>query len=127
MMEIKTQTVARVVPKEQLAFMKDDKGFTDYLIKDLNKTLFDAVMGELENGERIVKLSDLRVSEVLETNMVEYRKHIKFTDLVRCKDCKHWDTSWQNDYAPNYHYCLLVDGTRRDDFYCADAERRTDE
>ena len=47
--------------------------------------------------------------------------------IVRCKDCKHWDTSWQNDYAPNYHYCLLVDGTRRDDFYCADAERRTDE
>ena len=47
--------------------------------------------------------------------------------IVWCRDCKHWDTSWQNDYAPNYHYCLLVDGTRRDDFYCADAERKTDE
>lgn len=47
--------------------------------------------------------------------------------IIRCKECKHWDTSWQNDYAPNYHYCPLVDGTRRDDFYCADAERRTDE
>lgn len=45
-------------------------------------------------------------------------------EIIRCKDCKHWDTSWQNDYAPNYHYCPLVDGTRRDDFYCADAERR---
>ena len=45
-------------------------------------------------------------------------------EIVRCKDCENWDTTWQNDYAPNYHYCPLVDGTRRDDFYCADAERR---
>lgn len=48
-------------------------------------------------------------------------------EVVRCKDCKNWDTTWQNDYAPNYHYCPMIDGTRRNDFYCADAERRTDE
>lgn len=47
-------------------------------------------------------------------------------DIIRCKDCKHWDTTWQNDYAPNYHYCPMIDSTRRNDFYCADAERRTD-
>ena len=50
--------------------------------------------------------------------------NITITDLIRCKDCKHWDTTWQNDFAPNYHYCPLIDGTRRDDFYCADAELR---
>ena len=44
--------------------------------------------------------------------------------IIRCKDCKYWDTTWQNDYAPNYHYCPMIDGTRRNDFYCADAERR---
>ena len=47
-------------------------------------------------------------------------------DIIRCKDCKYWDTTWQNDYAPNYHYCPMIDSTRRNDFYCADAERRTD-
>ena len=47
--------------------------------------------------------------------------------LNRCKDCKNWDATWQNDYAPNYYYCPMIDGTRRSDFYCADAERRTDE
>ena len=52
--------------------------------------------------------------------------NIMITDLVRCKDCEHWDTTWQNDFAPNYHYCPLIDGTRRDDFYCADAELRGD-
>ncbi len=45
-------------------------------------------------------------------------------EIIRCKDCEHWDTTWQNDFAPNYHYCPLVDGARIDDFYCADAERR---
>lgn len=47
-------------------------------------------------------------------------------EIIRCKDCEHWDTTWQNDFAPNYHYCPLIDGTRRDDFYCADAELRGD-
>jgi len=48
----------------------------------------------------------------------------EWVEIVRCKDCGHWDTTWQNDYEPNYHYCSLVDGMRRGDFYCADAERR---
>ena len=48
-------------------------------------------------------------------------------EIVRCKDCVNWDTTWQNDYAQNYHYCPMIDGTRRNDFYCADAERRTDD
>ena len=47
-------------------------------------------------------------------------------EIIRCKDCKHWDTTWQNDYAPNYHYCPMIDGTHRNDFYCAYAERRQD-
>lgn len=46
--------------------------------------------------------------------------------IIRCKDCKYWDTTWQNDYAPNYHYCPMIDGAHRNDFYCAYAERRTD-
>jgi len=50
----------------------------------------------------------------------------KQPEPIRCKDCKNWDTTWTNDYAPNYHYCPMVDGTRGSDFYCADAERRTE-
>ena len=48
-------------------------------------------------------------------------------EIIRCKDCKNWDTTWQNDWAKNYHYCPLVDGTRNGDWYCADAERRNDD
>lgn len=48
-------------------------------------------------------------------------------EIIRCRDCKYWGMSWQPDCAPNYRYCANVDGKRKDDFYCADAERRTDE
>lgn len=47
-------------------------------------------------------------------------------EITRCKDCKNWDTTWTNDFSPNYHYCPMVDGARKEDWYCADAERRTD-
>lgn len=48
-------------------------------------------------------------------------------EIIRCGECKYWDTTWQNDWAPNHHYCPNVDGVRRNDFYCGDAERRDDE
>ena len=47
-------------------------------------------------------------------------------DIIRCKDCKNWDTTWTNDFSPSYHYCPMVDGVRKEDWFCADAERRTD-
>lgn len=50
-----------------------------------------------------------------------------FERIVRCKDCKHWEKTWTNDWAKDYHYCIMVDGVRKADFYCADAERRNDE
>lgn len=46
-------------------------------------------------------------------------------EIVRCKDCKHWDTEWSVSES-GAHYCPMVDGNRNSDFYCADAERRTD-
>jgi len=77
-----------------------------------------------------ISLSCTGQSDVIkaEAALVRYVEKIPSAqpEIIRCKDCEHWDTSWQNDYSPNYHYCPLVDGTRRDDFYCADAERRTD-
>ena len=47
-------------------------------------------------------------------------------EIVHCKDCKNWDTTWQNDWAKNYHYCPLIDGTRNGDWYCADGERKSE-
>lgn len=46
--------------------------------------------------------------------------------IIRCKDCKNWDTTWTNDFSPNYHYCPMVDVVRKEDWFCADAERKTE-
>lgn len=47
--------------------------------------------------------------------------------LTECKDCIYWDTTWTNDFSPDHHYCPMVDGVRKKDWFCADAERRTDD
>ena len=56
----------------------------------------------------------------------ELAERRKQPEIIYCKDCENWDTSWQNDFAPNYHYCPMMDGLYSGDFYCAKAERRTD-
>lgn len=44
-------------------------------------------------------------------------------EIIRCKDCKHHE-----DEAPGMVYCPKIEGGWvRDDWFCADAERRTDE
>ena len=65
------------------------------------------------------------------TQTAEWLKELaerrKLPEIVKCKDCENWDTSWQNDSTPNYHYCPMMDGSYSGDFYCGKAERRTDE
>ena len=69
-----------------------------------------------------VNLPDDWVEQIV--NRLRNDPEAEWVEIIRCKDCGHWDRTWQNDFAPNYHYCSLVDGTRSGDFYCADAERR---
>ena len=46
-------------------------------------------------------------------------------EVVRCQNCKYWDTTGQYDTTlSNYHYCPLVDRACGGDFYCAEAERK---
>ena len=48
-------------------------------------------------------------------------------EIIRCKECEHWDKSWANDWETNCHYCPMIDRVCGENWYCADAERRTDE
>ncbi len=71
-----------------------------------------------------------RISIPIVVDWEEIKNYLAQNDVVevvRCKDCKNWETTWANDFLPNYHYCPMVDGMRKEDWYCADAERRTDE
>ena len=57
-------------------------------------------------------------------------------EIIRCKDCRWWDK--YGDYDNGYcmaakhgywsaHWDISIRRTYKGDFYCADAERRTDE
>ena len=49
-------------------------------------------------------------------------------EIIHCENCKNWQTGWWNrDWGLGYHWCSCVDGIRRSDWFCADAERREDD
>lgn len=121
------ETAVCLVPKEQLAYMENNTDFIDHLVKNLSSELVERLMGILEREDEIVvRQSELRVRDFIPTNSVEYRREIIWDELVRCRYCKHWDKTWTNDWSPDYHYCPMIDGVRKGDFYCSDGERRED-
>lgn len=42
-------------------------------------------------------------------------------DIIRCKDCMHWDISWKSRSEGEY-YCPMIDHVTPKDFFCADGE-----
>ena len=77
------------------------------------------------NFFELLRIADLKLDRG-EISIGEYEKMIaQLKDavaVVRCKDCKNWDKTWNSEY-PNYHYCPLIDGVRNGYWYCADGDR----
>lgn len=46
------------------------------------------------------------------------------SEIIRCKECKHW---YDAPAIDEYNSCELDALIRHKDFYCANAERRTDD
>ena len=90
-----------------------------------------AALDEIDKNRRTLLSLGMNVEEYVLFHycrrVIEDLPTIDAVPVVRCKDCKHWDKTWTNDWSPDYHYCPMIDGVRKGDFYCADAERRTDE
>ena len=64
----------------------------------------------------------LTVPILLEWKDVEaYMAQHDIVEVVRCKDCKHHE-----DAGPGMVYCPDVGCCVREDFFCADGERRDD-
>lgn len=46
-------------------------------------------------------------------------------EIVRCKDCEHWETSWTpRGVSDGRHYCAPLDLFPSADWFCADGEKR---
>ena len=86
--------------------------------------LIEKLSAGLDNPEELPAISIGTVMRMIDS---EEEIHTSQPEIIYCKDCENWDTTWQNDSAPNYHYCPMMDGSYSGDFYCGKAERRTDE
>ena len=88
----------------------------------INKELAEICVSAMSKNHNLENAEKCRQMIEWLTELSDRRKQ---PEIIRCKDCENWDTTWQNDFAPNYHYCPIIDGTYSGDFYCAKAERRT--
>jgi hypothetical protein len=43
-------------------------------------------------------------------------------ELVRCKDCKYWESEDEQDKQPSWLPCVAIQ--TRSDFFCADGESK---
>ena len=115
------ETLASLISKEELEFLKDDEGFAKFIIKQLSQGLSDKLMTILDKeNEVIVRQSELNVSEYKPTNSVEYRRQIEWSPLVRCKDCIHRHQTTCPFLIANAYKASS------DDDFCSRGERRED-
>lgn len=54
--------------------------------------------------------------------LIEDAPTVDAVTVVRCKDCKWWNTEWKHEDGECY--CYKIDQWTAPQFYCADGERR---
>lgn len=113
------ETAVANVTKECFANQKEGSGFVEFIVKQLSSELAERIMGILDREEEIiVRQSDLHVSEFMPTNSVEFRRQIKWSPLVRCKDCKFYATGWCKRW---------LEWSDDDNGFCSRGERKEDD
>ena len=69
-----------------------------------------------------VNLPDDWIEQIV--NRLRNDPEAEWVEIVRCKDCEHRDPE---DKKCDCRHAILWQLPRQDDWYCADAERRTDD
>lgn len=73
-------------------------------------------MAEFNLEKMARKVAEEAIADLASKDIVE---------VVRCRDCKNWEDSWQPESAEEgRHYCFMIDGFPEGNFYCADGERK---
>lgn len=109
------------VDKYLLSKIKDDEAYKEYIIKELSNNLAHHLVDILSSeGEVLVSMSDVRCHDNNDFATVDYRRYLKWSHLVRCKDCK-----WWNDMGCAIRIVDDSDKPEAGD-YCSFGERRED-
>ena len=88
------ENAALMVSKEFLASIDSATDYINFLSKEMSQALAEKLHAILKNnGEVIVKMTDLGSFDVPEMNSVQYKKQIEWSKLVHCRDCRYQMTS----------------------------------
>lgn len=120
MEEVYKETFCFTVDKYLLSKIKDNEEYKEFIIKELSNNLADYLVDILSSeGEILVSMSDVRCQDNNDFATVDYRQYLKWSHLVRCKDCK---------YRDKYDCNNLTFGDIKfgvpDDWFCADGKRK---
>ena len=94
------ETAVYNIPKEDYHSLELVKNvsFKEFISKVLSNELFDKLKMALDSEDEIIASKmDLKVSENLYINSIEYRGQLNWEPLVRCKNCAHY----KGDYLYN--------------------------
>lgn len=86
-----------------------------YVVEEMTRELVGSIVSELDEGEKIVKLSNVREFQErkdFQCRTVQLERIVTIDSLIRCRDCKYLQTDevfhqyWCNGMKvePN-HYC----------------------
>ena len=71
------------------------------------------------------EVDDADEKRAIITDLVNGIPAVDAVPVVRCAGCKHWETDWTpKGTIQGFHFCPMVGFVTREDFYCANGERR---
>lgn len=86
-----------------------DSGYRHFITKELARGVTDALVGKLSNGEKIVRLCDVKERQSVNICMVEFYQSVFIEDIVRCGDCAYFESgircSLRNEQTGYKEYC----------------------
>lgn len=118
MEDSKDYFVANIVTNEAMQC----NGYMDFLLRHMKEQISNGILAIVSDGnEHIIKMLPEQRIEKPDMLSVEVRQGISVKEIVRCKDCIH-----NRGTQPGMVFCPQIVGSWvEEDFYCADAERRT--
>ena len=117
------------------ATMHNDYDFNRWVEKRLKENLTEVIFAKLNEGEKIISVSDVQSTRRDDYHTIESRIYININDLVRCKDCRHRYKNMTEDeqniydlYGVGGDYCSIygTDAPTDDDF-CSRGEKKDDD
>lgn len=113
-------STGRMMPMELLKRANESQTMIDFACRDMVRQLAEKVLDEIQKGELICSLSEVKQTEWPMQNTIELRQTVTIERLVRCADCRYSEYRGNDALVCTMHFRM---GVLFNDF-CSDAKPR---